>query len=73
MKGRPLRGGVRSIGHEHDFCQAEKAENTDPRRNYAVKYATARGHLVRKGPLGRHRAIDPVRKTFLNEFQKIPQ
>ena len=31
---------------EHDFCQAEKAENTDPRTNYAVKYAAARGHLI---------------------------
>ena len=41
------RGGcVRSFGHEHDFCQAEKAENTDPRTNYAVKYATVRGHLT---------------------------
>ena len=44
MKGRG--GCVRSFGHEHDFCQAEKAENTDPRTNYAVKYATARGHLT---------------------------
>ena len=42
MKGRG--GCVRSFGHEHDFCQAEKDENTDPRANYAVKYATARGH-----------------------------
>ena len=25
-----------------DFCQARKAENTDPRTDYAVKYATAR-------------------------------
>ena len=24
---------------------SQKAENTDPRANYAVKYATARGHL----------------------------
>ena len=28
-----------------DFCQAQMAENTDPRTNYAVKYAAARGHL----------------------------
>ena len=28
--------------------QAEKAGNTDPRMNYAVKYATARGHLINK-------------------------
>ena len=43
---RKGRGGcVRTIGQEHDFCQAQKAENTDPRTNYAVKYATARGHL----------------------------
>ena len=35
-----------SFGHEHDFCQAEKAENTDPRTNYAVKYASARGLLI---------------------------
>ena len=27
---------VRNIGHEHDFCQAQKAENTDRRTNYAV-------------------------------------
>ena len=38
-------GCVRNIGDEHDFFRAQKAENTDPRRNYAVKYATARGHL----------------------------
>ena len=43
MKGRG--GCVRNIRHEHEFCQAQKAENTDPRTNYAVKYATARGHL----------------------------
>ena len=30
---------------EHDFCQAEKAENTVPRTNYAVKYAIVRGPL----------------------------
>ena len=36
------RGGcLRSFGCEHDFCQAEKAANTDPRTNYAEKYATA--------------------------------
>ena len=35
MKGRG--GCARSFGHEHDFCQAGKAENTDPRTNYAVK------------------------------------
>ena len=39
---RKGRGGcVRKIGHEHDFCQAQKAGNTDPRTNNAVKYATA--------------------------------
>ena len=27
-------------------CQAQKAENTDSRTNYAVKYATARGNLI---------------------------
>ena len=27
------------------ICQAQKALNTDSRTNYAVKYATARGHL----------------------------
>ena len=44
---RRARGGrVRNIGHEHEFCQAPKAENTDPRMNYAVKYATVRGHLT---------------------------
>ena len=37
MEGRKMR-------REHDFCQAQKAENADPRTNYAVKYATARGH-----------------------------
>ena len=44
-----MKGGggyVRSFGHEHDFCQAKKAENTDPCANYAVKSATARGHLT---------------------------
>ena len=44
MKGRG--NCVRSLGQEHDFCQADKAENTDPHTNYAVKYATARGHLL---------------------------
>ena len=43
MKGRG--GCVRSFGHEHDICQAEKAENTDPCSKHAVNYATARGHL----------------------------
>ena len=43
---RKRRGGcVRNVGHEHYFCQAQKAENTDPHTNYAVKYATASGHL----------------------------
>ena len=47
---RTGRGGcVRNIGHEHDFCQAQQAQkekkNADPCTNYAVKYATARGHL----------------------------
>ena len=41
------RGGrLPNIGHEHDSCQAEKAENTDPGTNYAVKHAAARGHLM---------------------------
>ena len=31
---------------KHDFCQAQKEENTDSQTNYAVKYATARGHLT---------------------------
>ena len=43
--GKGRGGWVRNIGHGHDFCQAHKAENTPPRTNYAVKYATARGHL----------------------------
>ena len=44
---RKGRGGcVRSLGHKHDFCQAQKADNTDDRTNYAVKYATARGYLT---------------------------
>ena len=38
------REGVVVSEHEHEFSQAQKAENTDPRTNYAVKYATARGH-----------------------------
>ena len=44
MKGRG--GCVRSLGHEHDCCQAGNAENTDLCTNCAVKYATARGHLT---------------------------
>ena len=36
----------------YDFCQAQKAQNTDPSTNYAVKYATARGHPVRSGSEG---------------------
>ena len=43
-KGRVVCG--RNIEHEHGFCQTHKAENTDPRTNYAEKYATARGHLT---------------------------
>ena len=31
-------------------CQARKAENTDPRTNYAVKYATAPGRLRMSAP-----------------------
>ena len=39
VSGTNMWGGcVRSFGHEHDFCPAEKAENTDARTNYAVKY-----------------------------------
>ena len=53
---RKGRGGrVQYFRHERDFCQAQKGENPDPRTNYAVKYATARGHLSqddRKGGLG---------------------
>ena len=46
-----------SIGHEHEFCQAQNAENTDPRTNYAIKYATARGHLdLRRGKRTMERA-----------------
>ena len=50
MKGR--RGCVRNFGYEHDFCQAEKAAHTDPRTNSAVKYATARGHLILETGIG---------------------
>ena len=32
-----------------DLCQAREAENTDPRANYAVTYATARGRLTPGG------------------------
>ena len=39
-------GHERDFWHERDFCQTEKAENTDHRTYYAVKYATARGHLT---------------------------
>ena len=42
-----LRGVGGREGVVDDFCQARKAENTDPRTNYAVKYATARGRLNR--------------------------
>ena len=45
---KPTGGSVRNYGHEHDFYQ-QKAENTDARTNYAVKYATARGHLMYGG------------------------
>ena len=53
---------ARSIGHEHDFCQAQKPENTDPRTNYAVKYATARGHLKEPWDLVDPAVADPVRQ-----------
>ena len=45
---REGRGGcLRNHGHEHDFCQAQKAKTPIPARtNDAVKYATARGHLT---------------------------
>ena len=50
---RKGRGGcVRNIGHEHDFSQTQQAENSDPRKNYAVKYATARGHLTKTQKMG---------------------
>ena len=71
MKGRG--GCVRSFGHGHDFCQAEKAENTDPRTNCAVKYATAlrsfekeladRGVGAKKSFLGER--LRPLFCTFL--------
>ena len=51
---RKGRGGwARNVGHEHDFCRAQKAENTDPRTDYAVKHATARGNLR-----GDYRSLD---------------
>ena len=37
-----MGGSVRNIGHKLEFCQSQQAENTDPRTNYAVKYATGR-------------------------------
>ena len=37
---------VRNIGHEHDFCQAQKAENTDPRTNYPL----ARNQYMNNSP-----------------------
>ena len=40
-----FRGVGGREGVVDDFCQARKAKNTDPRTNYAVKYATARGRL----------------------------
>ena len=54
------RGGcVRNFGHEHHVCQAQKAENTDPRTNYAVNYATARGHLS-KNPFANDPRSEPL-------------
>ena len=32
------------------FASPKKAENTDPHTNYAVEYATARGHLRKPHP-----------------------
>ena len=49
--GEGKGGCVRNTGHEHDFCQAQKAENTDPRTNHAVKSATARGHLTTRASM----------------------
>ena len=34
------------LGTNMTFVRPKKAENTDPRKNYAVKNATARGHLI---------------------------
>ena len=51
------------IGHEHDFGRAQKAENTDPRTNYAVKYATARGHL-RYPQMGQGKFYCPRRNYY---------
>ena len=31
---------------EYDFCRSQEQENTDPRKKYAVNYATAGGHLI---------------------------
>ena len=42
-----FRGVGGRQGVVDDFCQARKAENTGPRMNYAVKYATACGRLTR--------------------------
>ena len=61
-------GCVRSFGHEHDVCQAEKAESTDPRMNYAAKYATARGHLTSEFADNR----DPDKEQTIGEGQSIP-
>ena len=41
-----LGGLEEGKGVVDDFCQARKAENTNPRTDYAVKYATVRGRLL---------------------------
>ena len=52
-----------------DFCQARKAENTDPRTNCAVKYATARGHLRMGGHQHHHGTADVGPIQMHHDFQ----
>ena len=42
------------------FVRPNKAENTDPRTNYAVKYASARGHHEHQGKSNTHRIVVTV-------------
>ena len=49
-------------------CQAQKAENTDSRTNYAVKYATARGHLTRYTPTRNYGMLSLEPKSWQLHF-----
>ena len=77
---RKGRGGcAQNFGHERDFCQAQKAENTDPLTNYAQKNPRVRKIFVRNSGAGSGcvNFMDALKKCALSagktHVHKIPR